>query len=564
MTGRHIETGKEISNRYIWSFVNVFVDPAEMHWNALKWLEHGPCANCVAITKIEPSGTGTTLVDVEITHPFTLANLTGFDVRGIAMFAGTHEFPESGLITSNRESGEGELVNADGFTALYNPQTAGCGPNGLQGYIKGKFGTATWPDSTLNGYRRFVSDDPANTRNAFYAISKIKRTYEIKMPSGPFVFGYAVDANWAPPIQKPVYNPMEDFPPEANCPEAWKVDVTVKPVGLGLNEKGGSAILSIDVYDWQGKSTILPPRIECPEIFNGTVTALWKADGAGFTRYEAVVLNMKKAGIGRYKCLVAVEDSENAAAPDWLDLTAYQVVHLEVVKFQDIPPVALADFSPKPQIANEPVHLFDNGSYDPDGGGIVLYQWDIDVNGIYEYTGPEAHHTWDVPGTYHVQLKVTDDEGTSAFLAKPLEIEIVETFPMAGWARTWGGEKEVISHSVAVDKFGNAYVTGEFRGTVDLDPGVGVSEHTAVSDLQDVFLIKLNSMGIFQWGRTWGGTGYDQGFSVAVSSSGNVFVAGRFSDKVDFDPGSGVDEHVSNGYPDVFLCMYDSSGNYKG
>ena len=297
---------------------------AEMHWNALKWLEQGPCTNCVKLTNLEPSGMGTILVDVEITHPFDLINLTGFDVRGVAMFAGTHEFPESGLTTSNPESGEGELVNAEGFTSLYNPGTVGSGPNGLQGYIKGKFGTVTFPNSNLNGFMRYTSDDPLNTRNAFYAGTTITRTYEIKMPSGPFVFGYAVDANWEPPTSKPVTDPMTDFPPEANCPEAWKIEVF--DLGPGLTDAGGSTKIQIDVYDWQGKSTILDPVIECPELFDGMVTASWVSDGAGFSTYEATVSNTKLADVGEYKCLIAVEDAENSSAPDWLDLTAYHVI----------------------------------------------------------------------------------------------------------------------------------------------------------------------------------------------------------------------------------------------
>ena len=79
-------------------------------------------------------------------------------------------------------------------TTLYNPATAGSGPDGLQGYIQGKFASLELPDSTLNGYIRFISDDPANTRNAFYAGDSVTETYDIDMPDGPFVFGYAIDS----------------------------------------------------------------------------------------------------------------------------------------------------------------------------------------------------------------------------------------------------------------------------------------------------------------------------------------------------------------------------------
>ena len=44
--------------------------------------------------------------------------MTGFDVRGIAIFDGHLLFPASGLRTSDSSFEEGEVLNADGYTAL--------------------------------------------------------------------------------------------------------------------------------------------------------------------------------------------------------------------------------------------------------------------------------------------------------------------------------------------------------------------------------------------------------------------------------------------------------------
>jgi hypothetical protein len=35
-----------------------------------------------------------------------------------------------------------------------------------------------------------------------------------------------------------------------------------------------------------------------------------------------------------------------------------------------------------------------------------------------------------------------------------------------------------------------------------------------------------------------------------------------YTSTVDFDPGSGVDNHTSNGNWDVFLCKFDGEGNF--
>jgi hypothetical protein len=42
-----------------------------------------------------------------------------------------------------------------------------------------------------------------------------------------------------------------------------------------------------------------------------------------------------------------------------------------------------------------------------------------------------------------------------------------------------------------------------------------------------------------------------------MDSSGNSYVTGYFSGTVDFDPGSGVDSHTSNGGYDVFLSKFE-------
>jgi hypothetical protein len=317
------------------------VRQADTHWNVLKWLEQAPCTDCLEVGNIHPSGSGTVLCDVEIKHPFDKPELTGFDVRGIALFSGSRLFPVSGLNIPDRTLGDGELVNSDGYTTLYNLTTIGGGPGGLQGYFKGKLASMIPPNALLNGFGRFRSDDPANTRNAFYAGDAATVTYEIDMPDGPFVFGYAVDASWAPPISKPVDDPMTDFGPEANCEEAWKIEV--QDMGPGLNPAGGSTELQIDVYDWQGKDEVHPILVECPELFDGEAEATWASDEVGFTRYKAAVANSKLAGTGTYLCLVRKEAQENdPTGKPWLDLTAYQTLAIEVAE----PPLNPTDVTP--------------------------------------------------------------------------------------------------------------------------------------------------------------------------------------------------------------------------
>lgn len=329
------------SSHYLWAYslVNLNLQENEFdiiplrqvsdHWNILRFLEQGPCTNCIKITHVEPSGHGTHYVDIRIKHPYESATLTGFDVRGIAMFTGSHDFPVAGLNMPDCAFGDGELVNADGYTTLYNVETSGNGPNGMQGYFSGKFSTANLPDAHLNGFRRFNSAGYENKRNAFYSDDALIVTYEIKFPHNALIFGYAVDASWIPPVNVPVTDPMMDFSPDANCPEAWKINV--QDNGPGLDAQGGTTLLQIDIFDWQGKDEVHPVTVECPELFDGEVEGTWISDEAGFTRYVAEIENTKLSPPGTFSCLVRKPAQENdPVAKPWLDLTAYGVFPVEV------------------------------------------------------------------------------------------------------------------------------------------------------------------------------------------------------------------------------------------
>jgi uncharacterized delta-60 repeat protein len=96
------------------------------------------------------------------------------------------------------------------------------------------------------------------------------------------------------------------------------------------------------------------------------------------------------------------------------------------------------------------------------------------------------------------------------------------TFPASALSglliqKTWGGTSGDVGYGVAVDSFGNTYVTG-----YSYSFGPGNPSHGSLS------LLKYNATGSLIWQRIWSGSGNgtDYGQGVAVDSSGNVFVAG--------------------------------------
>jgi hypothetical protein len=131
------------------------------------------------------------------------------------------------------------------------------------------------------------------------------------------------------------------------------------------------------------------------------------------------------------------------------------------------------------------------------------------------------------------------------------------------WARSWGESNHWdAAQGVAVDRAANVYVSGYFADTVDFNP-LGVASNITSRGGDDAFLCKYDSTGGFKWVCTWGGTSNDYARGNAVDGLGYVYVSGDFqSTNVDFDPGSGVDNHSSHGGKDISLSKFDSNGKF--
>src|SRR5690606_25371176 len=107
---------------------------------------------------------------------------------------------------------------------------------------------------------------------------------------------------------------------------------------------------------------------------------------------------------------------------------------------------------------------------------------------------------------------------------------------------------------------GNVYTTGYFVGTVDFDPGAGTVNLTSQGG-SDIFIQKLDALGDLVWAKSVGGTGNDNGRSIAVDAQGNVYTTGDFRGIVDFDPGAGTADLTSQGEYDVFIQKLDALGD---
>ncbi|MBI2968117.1 MAG: SBBP repeat-containing protein [Bacteroidetes bacterium] len=135
------------------------------------------------------------------------------------------------------------------------------------------------------------------------------------------------------------------------------------------------------------------------------------------------------------------------------------------------------------------------------------------------------------------------------------------------WAKNIGSINGYnYGYDITVDNSGNVLVTGSFRNIVDFDPGPGTADLTSVGGATpDIFFAKYDANGNYVWAKNIGSTDYDEGYSIAVDSTGNVFITGFFRDAADFDPGAGtviLTATGPSGSDDIFFAKYDANGNY--
>jgi len=474
-----------------------------LHFNVVRLIEVAPCSDCLRIKNVKGTADGLS-ADVILIHPFpALLQYTGFDVRGIFISGARYTFPVSGRKIAWGDD-VARMLNPDGYTHLFNPTNFPYTNPPILGYIPGHKAPGGDLSATLNPYVAYEQDKP---RCVFMPGTVSTRTVFLYLPPGPLEFGYAVDASWFPAGVE-VTDPVNDFPPQANCMEAYRISMEV---GTEMQHGYGSAPIAVEVYDHQGLVTIESVKVEAPDLFSGEAElAYTQTTPAGGFVFEGAISNTR-GGRGVYPVLVRVRDTVTDGNLGRVDAFQIDSVLVKLGWARTWGEAASGDHC----------------------GGVA-----VDSSGGVYATGR-------VSGG--IDLRKFDSSGVCV------------------WERTWGYGLVNKGYAVAVDGLGDVYVTGEFLGSVDFDPGPGTDQHSSAGDneFEDIFLSKFDATGDWQWTRTWGGVAEDTGVAVAADNSGNAYVTGLFSSTVDFDPGPGTVEHTSGWKCDVFLSKFDSSGDFQ-
>ncbi len=115
------------------------------------------------------------------------------------------------------------------------------------------------------------------------------------------------------------------------------------------------------------------------------------------------------------------------------------------------------------------------------------------------------------------------------------------------WTKQYGTRDTDKGNSVAIDSSGNIYITGYTTGNLDGNRNRRKGE-------KDIFLTKFSTDGKKIWTKQYGTGFYDEGNSIAIDSSGNIFITGSTFGSLDGR------RNRDGRDPDVFLTKFNSNG----
>lgn len=171
-----------------------------------------------------------------------------------------------------------------------------------------------------------------------------------------------------------------------------------------------------------------------------------------------------------------------------------------------------------------------------------------------------------VVGTYAGTVDFDPGAGTSSRTSRGNNDNFVIKLTTDGnfaWVKDFGGVNEERATAVVLDSSNNILVTGLYNGNVDFNPAP-LETNTVSGNVIDVFVLKLDSNGGYLWAKGLGGSsfGADYGEGIAVDSSNNVYVTGRYTGNVDFDPGAGTTTLSGSSTNGAFILKLSSSGDF--
>lgn len=278
----------------------------------------------------------------------------------------------------------------------------------------------------------------------------------------------------------------------------------------------------------------------------------------------------------------------NSQAPDWTWLRFLNSTQSDNFTDVDVDQdgnayVCGTFFGPSVTFAGQTFNSVENSAAilvkrDPSGGlvwartidGAECFAVEVDAEGNSYITGYFEVDSVDFGNTvlYNPALLNTSTQAgtnTASFLVK------YDPSGTVLWAKSFDNQIDAKTEGmdVTTDQAGNCYLAGTFliynsiaNAELTLN-GTSLAMYPG-SGSEDVFLVKYNENGEFQWIKTAGGSLYEEPSSLAIDATGNVIMAGYFvSNILEFDANTVLTQNNSPtiSRTDFFIAKYTAEGD---
>jgi hypothetical protein len=209
------------------------------------------------------------------------------------------------------------------------------------------------------------------------------------------------------------------------------------------------------------------------------------------------------------------------------------------------------------------------------GGNYDCYIQKFDIDGTFlwgkKIGGPSTDFVQDVLVDHLGNVYCTGSFSGNVQFQSGVSIQsngdrdvFIEKFDPDGnftWVKTFGGNSYDEAIGLAIDENDGLYISGAFYAAADFN--TELDEETILTPLgsTDIFILKLNLAGDFQWVRQIGGAGVDNIFEIECDNQGNIITSGLHYDQVDFDPDPTITNY-GNSTRSTFIHKLNSAGEF--
>lgn len=175
-----------------------------------------------------------------------------------------------------------------------------------------------------------------------------------------------------------------------------------------------------------------------------------------------------------------------------------------------------------------------------------------------------------ISGKYRNEIKFGENPGQGLSSFPGMQVGYIVKISGDG-DYIWGAKIEGQAFQNVIDfkvtNSGDIYLTGEFQGQSNFYDFTGLTSINGNTSQHDIYFAKLLQDGVFEWIKSFGGTGSDNVAAIELESSGNIILIGSINKTIDFDPGSGQSivelPFQPNGFPIAsYIAKYSIDGDF--